>query len=62
MEREDHPWCLLVLLHGRCHGRRCHHGDQRQDLVINPTVYNSFVIVTLGSFGIAGAEKIFEKK
>jgi len=33
-----------------------------KDLVINPTVYNSFVIVTLGSFGIAGAEKIFEKK
>ena len=33
-----------------------------KDLVINSTVYNSFVIVTLGSFGIAGAEKIFEKK
>ena len=33
-----------------------------KDLVINPTVYNSFVIVTLGSFGIAGAEKIFAKQ
>ena len=33
-----------------------------KDLVINATVYNSFVIITLGSFGIAGAEKIFEKK
>lgn len=32
-----------------------------KDLVINSTVYNSFVIVTLGSFGIAGAEKIFGK-
>jgi hypothetical protein len=37
-------------------------GINGKDLVINPTVYNSFVIVTLGSFGIAGAEKIFEKK
>jgi hypothetical protein len=33
-----------------------------KDLVINSTVYNSFVIVTLGSFGIAGAEKIFAKQ
>jgi ABC-type uncharacterized transport system permease subunit len=33
-----------------------------KDLVINPTVYNSFVIVTLGSFGIAGLEKFAEKK
>ena len=28
-----------------------------QDLVINETIYNSFVFVTLGSFGIAGLEK-----
>ena len=28
-----------------------------QDLVINETNYNSFVFVTLGSFGIAGLEK-----
>ena len=28
-----------------------------QDLVINEAVYNSFVFVTLGSFGIAGLEK-----
>ena len=31
-------------------------------LPINDFVYNSFLIVTLGSFGIAGAEKIFQKK
>lgn len=28
-----------------------------KDLVINEFTYNSFVIVTLGSFGIAGLEK-----
>ena len=28
-----------------------------QDLVINETIYHSFVFVTLGSFGIAGLEK-----
>jgi hypothetical protein len=33
-----------------------------QDLVINDMVYNSFVFITLGSFGIAGAEKIMGKK
>jgi hypothetical protein len=33
-----------------------------QDLVINDMVYNSFVFVTLGSFGIAGAEKVMGKK
>ena len=33
-----------------------------KDLVINDMVYNSFVFVTLGSFGIAGAEKIMGKK
>ena len=27
------------------------------DLVINEAIYNSFVFVTLGSFGIAGLEK-----
>jgi hypothetical protein len=32
-----------------------------QDLVINEFIYNSFIIVTLGSFGIAGLEK-FSKK
>ena len=32
-----------------------------KDLVINEFIYNSFVLVTLGSFGIAGAEKIFGK-
>jgi len=33
-----------------------------KDLVINEVVYNSFLLTTLGSFGIAGAEKIFAKK
>ena len=33
-----------------------------KDLVINEFIYNSFVLVTLGSFGIAGAEKIFGSK
>jgi len=28
-----------------------------KDLVINEAIYNSFVFVTLGSFGIAGLEK-----
>lgn len=32
------------------------------DLVINEFIYNSFVIVTLGSFGIAEVGKIFGKK
>jgi len=29
------------------------------DLAINETIYNSFVIITLGSFGIAEAGKVF---
>ena len=29
-----------------------------KDLVINEAIYNSFVIVTLGSFGISSFEKI----
>ena len=33
-----------------------------EDLVINEFVYNSFVIVTLGAFGIGEAGKIFGKK
>ena len=32
-----------------------------KDLIINDYVYNSFVWVTLGSFGIAGAEKVYKK-
>jgi|TARA_R110000744_G_scaffold216175_3_gene334966 hypothetical protein len=32
------------------------------DLLINDFTYNSFVIVTLGSFGIAGLEKFATKK
>jgi len=33
-----------------------------KDLIINDIVFNSFVIITLGSFGIDGATKIFGKK
>lgn len=33
-----------------------------KDLPINEFTYNSFVIVTLGSFGIAGLEKFAGKK
>jgi hypothetical protein len=33
-----------------------------QELVISDTVFNSFVIIVLGSFGIAEAGKIFGKK
>ena len=32
-----------------------------KDLVINELIYNSFVFVTLGSFGIAGIEKFAKK-
>jgi ABC-type uncharacterized transport system permease subunit len=32
-----------------------------KDLVINEAVYNSFVIITLGSFGVAGLEKFAKK-
>ena len=37
-------------------------GYTGKDLVINEFIYNSFVIITLGSFGIAEAGKIFSKK
>jgi hypothetical protein len=33
-----------------------------KDLVINEFIYNSFVVITLGSFGIAEVGKIFAKK
>ena len=33
-----------------------------KDLVINEHIYDSFVIVTLGAFGIAEVGKIFGKK
>lgn len=33
-----------------------------KDLVINDNIYNSFVIITLGAFGIAEAGKIFGGK
>ena len=36
-------------------------GIMGKDLVINDVVYNSFLFTTLGSFGIAGAEKVFKK-
>jgi len=33
-----------------------------KDLVVQEFIYNSFVIITLGSFGIAEAGNIFGKK
>jgi len=36
-------------------------GIMGTELVIDDTVFNSFVIITLGSFGIDGATKIFKK-
>jgi len=33
-----------------------------KDLVINEFIYNSFLWITLGSFGIAEAGKIFKSK
>lgn len=36
-------------------------GALGKDLPINEFIYNSFVIVTLGSFGIAGLEKFAKK-
>jgi hypothetical protein len=43
----------LILLTGFTLGK---------ELVITDTVFNSFVIITLGSFGIDGIRKIFSKK
>jgi hypothetical protein len=37
-------------------------GIMGQDLPISDTIFNSFVIITLGSFGIDGAVKTFAKK
>lgn len=37
-------------------------GLMEKDFIINNTIYNSFVITTLGSFGIAEVGKIFIKK
>jgi len=36
-------------------------GFMGKELVISDTIFNSFVIVTLGSFGIDGITKIFKK-
>ena len=44
-----------------CAGADVVTGIMGKDLVINDVVYNSFLFTTLGSFGIAGAEKVFKK-
>ena len=36
-------------------------GMMGMDLVISDTIFNSFVIIVLGSFGIDGVTKIFNK-
>ena len=33
-----------------------------KDLVVQEFIYNSFLVITLGCFGIAGVEKIFSQK
>jgi hypothetical protein len=33
-----------------------------KDLVVQEFIYNSFLIITLGCFGIAGIEKVFSKR
>tara|TARA_R110001599_G_scaffold7874_2_gene37888 strand:+ start:600 stop:857 length:258 start_codon:yes stop_codon:yes gene_type:complete len=33
-----------------------------KDLMVNEFIYDSFTLMTLGCFGIAGLEKIFGKK
>tara|TARA_A100001201_G_scaffold123139_1_gene107025 strand:- start:483 stop:722 length:240 start_codon:yes stop_codon:yes gene_type:complete len=33
-----------------------------KDLVINEMIYNSFVIITLGCFGVSGVEKFAKPK
>ncbi len=37
-------------------------GGLGKQLVINEVIYNSFVVVTLGCFGIATVGKVFGKK
>ena len=37
-------------------------GWMGKDLVVNEFVYNSFLFVMLGSFGIAGLEKFADRK
>ena len=37
-------------------------GWMGKDLLVNEFVYNSFLFVTLGSFGIAGLEKFADRK
>ena len=37
-------------------------GIMGNELTISDTIFNSFVIITLGSFGIDGVTKIFSKK
>ena len=37
-------------------------GHMGKDLVINELIYNSFVIITLGCFGISEVGKMFGKK
>lgn len=36
-------------------------GYYGKELLLNEYIFNAFVIITLGAFGIAGAEKIFNK-
>ena len=49
--------CILKVSGVGKYGRALATGYFGQDLVINEAIYNSFIFVTLGSFGIAGLEK-----
>jgi hypothetical protein len=37
-------------------------GTMGQGLVVNEFIYNSFMVLVLGAFGISGIEKIFGNK
>ena len=37
-------------------------GIMGRELIVDPTIFNSFVIITLGSFGIAEAGKVLGNK
>jgi hypothetical protein len=62
LERENNNWIFVIRRHGDCMiAADVVTGAFGKDLLINEFTYNSFLIVTLGSFGIAGIEKFAKK-
>ena len=61
MERKSNSWICSLCPYGN--GDACGYvsGAIGKDLIINEFVYNSFVWVVLGSFGISGVEKFAKK-